>query len=182
MPNPGLFPSVLSPGLTLMMKSPSCNPLRISHMIFKHSASGIIGSKWPAMSKSYNKEKDKGKKKPSLSSQFSGCSLPNYQTMLPPSGHLHTGRTPCSGLGLWLGSPAATPFQHGNVSSSSPYSWPDNEQKGPHISKLRRKDTASKAEAQCVNIWEDWAIGIWISSTRMRTRTFSVLFPMIFNA
>lgn len=58
-----LLCSVLSPGLTLMRKSPSCNPLRISHMIFTHSASGIIGSKWPAMSKSYNKEKDRGKKK-----------------------------------------------------------------------------------------------------------------------
>ena len=133
--------SILSSGLTLMRKSPKCNSLRISHMIFKHSASGIIGSNWPAMSKSCSKKK-MGKKL--LSSQFPGCGPQNYQTMLPPSGLLHTGRTPGSGLGLWLGSPAATLFQHDSVSSSSLYSWPDNEQKGPHINRLRKNDTASK--------------------------------------
>lgn len=113
--------------------------------------------------------KRQGEKKKSLSCQVPGCGPRNYRTMLPSSAHLHTGRTPCSGLGLWLDSPAATPFQHGSVSSSSLYSWPDNEQKGPHIKRLRKKDTASEASAQC----KVWASINWISCTRMRTRNLS---------
>lgn len=46
------LPSQPCSALTLTRKSPICSELRISHMIFRHSASGIMGSNCPAMSKS----------------------------------------------------------------------------------------------------------------------------------
>lgn len=45
-------PSQTHSALTLTRKSPIWRELRISHMIFRHSASGIMGSNCPAMSKS----------------------------------------------------------------------------------------------------------------------------------
>ena len=50
-PGPAL-PSQPHSALTLTRKSPIWSELRISHIIFRHSASGIMGSNCPAMSKS----------------------------------------------------------------------------------------------------------------------------------
>lgn len=47
-----LCPPQLHSALTLTRKSPIWSELRISHMIFRHSASGSMGSNCPAMSKS----------------------------------------------------------------------------------------------------------------------------------